>query len=220
MTYLFMQGELMIPYRKHFHKVYDLTERVLPSSTDTRPPTENEYLNYLILNYLRAQGLAQEADFGYLIKGIKPALKQAIQRLLAEKRLVELQLNQQTWFSTPENLELLNQPLHQHLKILSPFDNLVIQRERLRKLFKFDYQIECYLPETKRQYGYFSLPILWNGELVARMDCKAERKTQTLRVNTVWLEASLAEKEAFNEHFSTALEDFAEFNNCHQITFK
>lgn len=218
LEYLFMQGDLMIPYRRQFHKVYDLTERVLPSTIDTRPPTEEEYVNYLILHYLKAQGLAQERDFGHLITGIKPAIKQAVRRLLSEGQLIEVQFNQQTWLSTPDNLQQLNQPQHNHFKILSPFDNLVIQRERLRRLFNFDYQIECYLPAAKRHYGYFSLPILWNGEFVARIDCKAERKIQTLTVNKLWLEPSLTDREAFHAQLMTALRDFAQFNHCHQLS--
>ena len=84
------------------------------------------------------------------------------------------------YFALPESLELLRKPLSRSkLKILSPFDNLLIQRKRMKTLFSFDYQIECYVPEGKRQYGYFSLPILWDGKLVARMDCKADRKKLT-----------------------------------------
>jgi uncharacterized protein YcaQ len=68
----------------------------------------------------------------------------------------------------PESLVLLNKPLaRSKLKILSPFDNLLIQRQRMRNLFGFDYQIECYVPAAKRKHGYFSLPILWGGRLVS-----------------------------------------------------
>lgn len=218
LEYLFMQGDLMIPYRKNFHKVYDLTERVLPSTIDTRPPSEQEYVDYLILHYLRAQGLAQETDFGHLIKHIKPVIKQAIKRLLAEGRLIELKLNQQTWLSTPENLQDLNQPATTSLKILSPFDNLVIQRERLRKLFEFDYQIECYVPEAKRKYGYFVLPILWQDELVACLDCKAERKERRLVINQVWTEARLQQPDEFWNALLAALQQFAQFNCCDSVS--
>lgn len=218
LEYLFMQGDLMIPYRKNFHKVYDLTERVLPSTIDTRPPSEQEYVDYLILHYLRAQGLAQETDFGHLIKHIKPVIKQAIKRLLAEGQLIELKLNQQTWLSTPKNLEGLNRPTTTSLKILSPFDNLVIQRERLRKLFEFDYQIECYIPEAKRKYGYFVLPILWQDELVARLDCKAERKERRLVINQVWTEAKLQQPDEFWNALLAALQQFAQFNCCDSVS--
>ncbi len=218
LEYLFMQGDLMIPCRKNFHKVYDLTERVLPANLDTRPPSEQEYLDYLILHYLKAQGLAQATDFGHLIKGIKAKLKPAIKRLLAEGQLIELKINEQTWFSTPEQLKLLNLPSRTQLKILSPFDNLVIQRERLHRLFDFDYQIECYVPEAKRKYGYFVLPILWQGELVARVDCKAERKERCLVINRVWTEAKLEQPDEFWSDLTVELQKFAQFNRCDKIS--
>lgn len=219
LEYLFMQGDLMIPYRKNFHKVYDLTERVLPATIDTRPPSEQEYLDYLILHYLRAQGLAQETDFGHLIKGIKPKLKLALKRLVAEGQVLELSMNEHTWFSLPDKIQLLNQTPNPstQLKILSPFDNLVIQRERLRRLFAFDYQIECYLPEAKRKYGYFVLPILWKGELVARLDCKAERKEGSLILKQIWMETKLKQQDEFWEDLSKELTRFAEFNRCERI---
>lgn len=214
LEYLFMQGDLMIPYRKNFHKVYDLTERVLPAHLNTRPPTETEYIHYLTLNYLTAQGLAQEADFGHLIKGVKPAIKQTIKHLIAEGQLCEVKVQQQTWLATPDKLSQLNQSLQSNLKILSPFDNLVIQRERMRKLFNFDYQLECYVPEAKRKYGYFVLPILWKNELVARMDCKAERKQKLLVIHSLHYEPSFKHMDEFRHDLQQALTDFATFNQC------
>lgn len=104
------------------------------------------------------------------------------------------------------------------LKILSPFDNLVIQRKRLRKLFEFDYQIECYVPEAKRKYGYFVLPILWQDELVARLDCKAERKERRLVINQVWTEAKLQQPDEFWNALLAALQQFAQFNCCDSVS--
>lgn len=218
LEYLFMQGDLMIPYRQNFHKVYDLTERVLPPTVDTHPPSESEYINYLILHYLRAQGLAQATDFGHLIKGVKPQIKNALNHLEDAGQLIKLKIQDQTWLSTYDNLKHLNQPIQNTLKILSPFDNLVIQRERLRKLFNFDYQIECYVPEAKRKYGYFVLPILWKGELVARMDCKAERKEHQLLIKQIWLEDKLSDQDEFWEALNLELKSFAQFNRCESIS--
>lgn len=58
-------------------------------------------------------------------------------------------------------------------------------------LFDFDYQIECYVPQARRQYGYFSLPILWDGMLLARMSCKADRKQSTLHILHLALDPTL-----------------------------
>lgn len=216
---LFMQGELMIPYRKNFHKVYDLTERVLPSTVDTSSPSFAEYANYLIINYLKAHGLAQEEDFGYLLKGIKPKLKSIIKKYLQDGILIKVKLADQTWLTLAENLKLLNQPATQTLKTLSPFDNLLIQRERMRKLFDFDYQIECYIPANKRKYGYFSLPILWKDQLVARIDCKTERHQKTLMIHHLHLEPTLKKLDEFHHDLDIALKNFAIFNQCDHVVF-
>ncbi|WP_372645689.1 DNA glycosylase AlkZ-like family protein, partial [Ancylomarina sp.] len=114
--------------------------------------------------------------------------------------------------------ELLSRSLSRSkLKILSPFDNLLIQRKRIQTLFHFDYQIECYVPEAKRQYGYFSLPILWDGQLLARMDCKADRKTAVLHIKHLVLEANLTKTEAFALALSKELKAFMQFNDCTSI---
>ena len=103
------------------------------------------------------------------------------------------------------------------LKILSPFDDLVIQRKRMQALFGFDYQIECYVPAAKRCFGYFSLPILWDGKLVARMDCKADRKDSVMNILHLALEPSLKKLDAFRIALSKELEGFLQFNGCNQI---
>ncbi|MBT6611528.1 MAG: hypothetical protein HOB38_05445, partial [Deltaproteobacteria bacterium] len=102
-------------------------------------------------------------------------------------------------------------------KILSPFDNLLIQRKRMQALFGFDFLLECYLPEAKRQYGYFSLPVLWDGKLVARMDCKAERKKTLLHIHHLALEPRLAKIDAFALALPKELVLFLQFNNCDNI---
>ena len=177
LEYLFMQGELMAPYRVNFHKVYDLTERVLPDDTDTTLPDPEEYARFLITRYLQANGLGKSAEIAYLLKNTKPLVSATLQEMVSNGELLQISVGGSSYYALPDSLELLSKPLARiKLKILSPFDNLLIQRKRMQMLFGFDYLIECYVPEAKRQYGYFSLPVLWNGKLVARMDCKAERK--------------------------------------------
>jgi hypothetical protein len=91
----------------------------------------------------------------------------------------------------------------------------LIQRKRIKALFNFDYLIECYVPEAKRQYGYFSLPILWDGKLVARMDCKIEKRQSILHINHLALEAIKINREAFCLALHKELDAFLEFHNCH-----
>ena len=117
----------------------------------------------------------------------------------------------------PESYSLLEKPLSKRtLKILSPFDNLLIQRKRMTDLFSFDYQIECYVPLQKRQYGYFVLPLLWGGRFAGRLDCKADRKTGVLNVHNVFIEAWVKDKNTFVAALETELSKFMAFNDCNQ----
>ena len=215
---LFMQGDLMAARRVNFHKVYDLTERVLPENADTTSPTSEEYARYLIMRFLRANGLGQPAEIAYLLKDTKPFVAATMLEMTAAGELRQIHVGDQRYYALPTSLQLLNKPLaRSKLKILSPFDNLIIQRKRLQALFGFDYLIECYVPKQKRRYGYFTLPILWDGRLVARMDCKAERKESLLHIYHLALEPGLAKTDAFLIALRKELESFLQFNRCNRI---
>ncbi|MBI9058041.1 MAG: AlkZ family DNA glycosylase [Labilibaculum sp.] len=215
---LFMQGDVMIGSRLNFHKVYELTERVLPENINDSMPSEKEYFRFMITRYLEANGLGQASEIAYLLKNTKIPVQRMLQEMHASGELTQVKLNELDYYTLANSLELLNKPLARNkLKILSPFDNLVIQRKRLKTLFNFDYQIECYVPEAKRQYGYFSLPILWNGKFVARMDCKAERKNNILHINHIALEDKLTKTEDFAYSLVKELQSFMKFNNCNKV---
>ena len=215
---LFMEGKLMTLRRQGFAKVYDLAERVLPSQTDTRMPSEQEYGCFLVRRYLQANGLGRAAEVAYLRGEIKPVVEACMTRMARRGEIVPLKVKDRIYYALPGSLELLGKPLsRKRLKILSPFDNLLIQRERMRHLFNFDYQIECYTPAAKRKHGYFSLPLLWNGKLVARMDCKAERQTRTLVIRNLVSEPSLCQKESLVNALAEELNYFVAFNQCERV---
>jgi hypothetical protein len=123
-----------------------------------------------------------------------------------------------SYHALPASLDLLNKPLARStLNILSPFDNLVIQRKRMNTLFGFDYRIECYVPEPKRRYGYFSLPILWDGELAARMDCRTQRNESLLHICHLPLEPGVLKTEGLFLALRRELELFLQFNHCSKL---
>ncbi len=200
-----MQGDLMISSRKNFHKVYDLTERVLPDNIDDKCPTQQQHIRYLITSYLRANGIGQASEMSYLLKNTNKLITSELKDMQSNNELVQVSVNGQIYYALPNALSLLSKPIHSQLKILSPFDNLLIQRKRMEHLFDFDYKIECYTPAAKRKYGYFSLPILWDSKLVARMDCKADKKSATLHINHLFFEEGFSFNDDFEAAFSKAL---------------
>lgn len=215
---LFLQGRLMVARRKNFQKVYDLTERVIPQDTDTSMPSPSEQSRHLITRFLQANGLGRAAEMAYLRPGTKRAVSAMLEEMASNNELLRIRVGADTYYALPDSMDLLSKPLSRSkLNILSPFDNLLIQRKRMKTLFNFDYQIECYLPAAKRRYGYFSLPILWDAQLVARMDCKADRKTSVLHINHLTLEPGLTKTDAFANALYKELTSFQQFNSCFSI---
>ena len=82
------------------------------------------------------------------------------------------------------------------LHILSPFDNLVTRRRELERYFGFKYRLEAYLPEAKREYGYFALPVLYGTRFIGRVDTKADRKSKTLIVRKLTFEPDFTDYDA------------------------
>jgi uncharacterized protein YcaQ len=103
--------------------------------------------------------------------------------------------------------------------ILSPFDVLNVFRHRLREFFNFDYQIECFVPEPKRKYGYFSLPVLSGDTFIARMDSKADRKQRVLTIHNLHFEPVKLSKTEIGK-LTDAIKTFARFNQCTGIVIK
>lgn len=219
---LFIEGELMVVKRQGFQKVYDLTERVVPTGIDTSVPSANEFERHLIKRYIQANGFANAQQISYLRKGLKSHINQTCQQMLENNELQQVMLGKQTYYALPNATDLLKKSVSRNqVNILSPFDNLVIQRKRLSDVFGFDYQIECYVPAAKRQYGYFSLPLLWGAEFVGRMDTKIDRKTDILHIQNLHLETIKVEE--FIEVLKPALKAFMQFNGgkvttLHRVT--
>jgi uncharacterized protein YcaQ len=111
-------------------------------------------------------------------------------------------------------------PMPPHVLLLSPFDNLIIQRKRMEWLFGFEYALECYTPAAKRQYGYFSLPILWSDQLVGRLDPKADRKHKRLIIRGLFFEPEFEQFDPILPALVECLSRFAQFNGCEEIVLE
>lgn len=217
---LYMQGDLMVSCRDGFQKSYDLTERVLPTGTDTRTPSSEAFAAHLIEQHLRSCGVLNLKCATHLRRdqNLKKAVKAQLEAMLADGELEQLPLSEGQTFLIPAGL--LEQPLprrQRRMQILSPFDNSVIQRERLQAVFGFQYQIECYVPAAKRQFGYFCLPLLYGDNFIGRIDCKAHRKDGRFEVKALHFCAELTETETVLADLSVALRDFARFHACSSI---
>jgi uncharacterized protein len=215
---LWSAGELMIERRVNFHRRYDLRERVLPDWDDSQLPPEEERRRRLAEIALRAMGIAttrQLADyFRQPVAGLRETLDQLVDTGLAERVIVE------GWdapaYAWRESLAMLDAPAPSHTTLLTPFDSLVWHRERTRALWGFDYVLECYVPAPRRRYGYFVLSILRRGELIGRLDAKAERKDGVFRIKALFLEPGVT-PDAVSHDIAAALIACARWHNTPEV---
>ncbi|MEY4909297.1 MAG: hypothetical protein RL260_3015, partial [Pseudomonadota bacterium] len=168
---LFLQGDLMVCERQGMEKVYDLAERVLPGGLDLREPTVDESARYLLDTAVRAHGVVTWAQLLHLRTGqaIRDAMRRALDERLADRSLVPLEgATLPDAYVDAAALDRTAPTASREVRLLSPFDNVVIHRERLSGLFGLDYRLECYTAAPKRVYGYFCLPILFGDRFVGR----------------------------------------------------
>ncbi len=217
---LYMQGDLMISKRVGMEKIYDLRERVLPSGLDTTEPTLLEFAEYLVDASLKAHGFTTIKQIAHLRKGalLKKLITEVLNRKIEEKEIVELEIEGMPLIYLQANLmELSFSAPPKKVRILSPFDNAIIHRDRLEYLFDFDYRIECYTPADKRQFGYFCLPILYGDSFVGRVDCKAHRDRQTLELIQLHIEPSAKLSATLLDTLIREIKEFVRFNNCNTV---
>jgi uncharacterized protein YcaQ len=219
---LFLDGRLMTTRTRDFQKVYDLPMNLIPDDIDRAMPTPEEFARQVIRRVLRSLGIAYAKEMAWRARFVKGHLiKQELEKLVAagEVRMVSIAgLKTAPLYMLPgyssKKIQLSNDAF-----ILSPFDNLNVFRHRLRDFFDFDYQIECFVPEPKRKYGYFSLPVLIGDRFVARMDSKADRKEKTLIIRNLHFEPVKLTKPEIAK-LTGAIQTFAKFNQCRDIILK
>ena len=218
---LYLQGDLMVSDRAGFQKSYDLTERVLPSNLDSTLPTMEEFAAHLLDQQLRCHGLVSLKGLTYLRRNaqLRKTVKGLVNERLSQGTLEQVQLSSgEVYILQAGAFEQSLPRLNNRLLIVSPFDNSVIQRERLKALFQYDYQIECYVPAAKRQYGYFCLPLLYRGEFIGRMDCKAHRKESHLEIKLLHFEPHNFDEELLVASFVEAITQFSHFQKCDTVS--
>lgn len=179
--YLFGVGALTTGTRRHFRRLYDLPERVLPPHVLAAAPSEAEAARALLLRAASALGVATEPDLrDYYRLGPQPS-RQAVAELVEAGELEPVAVR--GWRAPAYRVPGARVPRRiTGRALLCPFDPLVWERERTQRIFGFRYRIEIYVPEPKREYGYYVFPFLLDGELVARVDLKADRGAGVLRV--------------------------------------
>ncbi len=182
LEWLFWSGKVTTATRRAFERVYDLSERVIPTEVLALPtPSDHDAHLELTRRAVKALGVASRRDirdyFRTAIADTEPCIEQLVEA--GELRAVRVEGLKDTHYMASDT-----RPAKQrdYRALLAPFDPLVWQRRRTHDLFGFHYRLEIYTPVAKRKYGYYVLPFLLGDRLVARVDLKTDRKNDRLRV--------------------------------------
>ncbi|MEE4194677.1 MAG: crosslink repair DNA glycosylase YcaQ family protein [Anaerolineae bacterium] len=195
MQRLWWRMELMVTHRKKFRRYYDLRERVLPDWDDGHAFDADTAHFRLIEQSVKALGVATPKWAREFIS-LRNHYDETSFAEDAQKGLwIPLQVEDWDFplYLHPDNLPVLEQAqkgelLPNHTTLLCPFDPLLNDRYRLEAAWNFFYRLESYVPKKKREYGYFVLPILHNGQFIGRMDTKAWRKEKEYEIITLFIE--------------------------------
>lgn len=202
LTHLWSSGEVAVRERRGFQRTYDLTERVIPAALRDSPLPEPEALDRLVLLALEGHGWATGGTLArtWRLRNRASDLRASIERLRASGAIVPCTLVERgdrrtAGWVRPTDLELVERlrrvrPRPDAGVLLSPFDPVLWERDRVSTLFGFDQVLEIFKPEAQRVYGYYCLPVLAGEALVARVDLKADRRAGLLRVLSCRFEGS------------------------------
>ncbi len=225
----FALGELMVARRENFQRVYDLSERVIGA---VRPdwcalPEPDAVQRWQVLAAASALGVSRArwlADYFRMRGRLDDA---GLDDLVAAGDLIPVTVD---GWSAPayvhrDHSQALLAAAAGRLRatrtcVLSPFDPVVWDRERASSLFDFDYTLECYLPEPKRRWGYFVLPILRRGRLVGRLDAKAYRSDGVFEVKRLYLETEATPDESLIVDLAQALHECAQWHDCPRVVVR
>jgi len=233
LEHLFTVGRLMVAYRKGFQKYYDLRERVLPSGQDSEPMTDEKVANFVVQTTLGSLGLASYEDIKVYLgrmparilwKSSRTAIEGYLDNLRQGGVVEEVSVTGlgNRYFVLGKNHDVLvnsvDNPLNNEAAlILSPFDNIMRERHRPRKMWGFEYKLEAYTQAAKRVYGYYVLPILDGHELIGRMDAKKHRDEGLLEVKVLHFQKGRASDSSLVERVAMGIMNFMQFQGCSRV---
>ncbi len=224
LEYMWRTGELAITRREGFQKVYDLTERVIPQEDFRAEVDRSAFIGWACRQALSRLGFATRGEIAAFWALVAP---QEVDEWIGHNRaeLVPVRVEAtdggkpRSAFALPGAAEAaLDAPVPpDRVRIVSPFDPLMRDRARMERLFGFSYRIEIFVPEAKRQYGYYVYPVLRGDRVAGRIDVKAERERDALVVRAFWPEKGVKPSRALLGKLEAELERLRRFAGVRRV---
>ena len=229
---LYTDGTLVIHHKNGSRKFYDLAERHLKKSlltADCPCADDEELLCWRILRRIGAVGLLWDKNSPALL-GIE---------LKADQRKSVFSVLEERGATQPARVEGIKTGFYYctedearmqavlagtidkkaRMEFLAPLDPLLWDKMLIAALWNFHYSWEIYTPASKRQYGYYTLPVLWGNDFIGRIEVASDQKNRTLRVKNIWLEPGVQQTKKLQLSLNRAIRRFASFNDCSAVEF-
>ncbi|MEZ5989695.1 MAG: crosslink repair DNA glycosylase YcaQ family protein [Planctomycetota bacterium] len=225
LEHLWMRGEVGIARREEFHKVYAPMDTLHPELLAEAPPDE-AYVDWSCAAALERLGTATTGELCRYFRNVSPAEAKAwAERAVADGRAVELPVRDEGEDAKVRRLlavpdwrrrlararRRLARPCNRGLRLLSPFDPVVRDRDRLLRLFGFDYRFEAFVPAPRRRWGYYVLPLLRGDRFVGRLDAKLHRDRRALERRGLWWEKGHGGAKAPRKELTALLARYRDF---------
>jgi uncharacterized protein YcaQ len=226
LEFLFFRGDVLVAGRAGNEKLWDLAQRVLSPEAQDEDLDEGEVVRRAAQFSLRALGVATRTEITrHFTRSRYPGLAGVLAQLKDEGRVVPVEVE-----SLPgerlvhaDDLPLLNRieagDWDGRTTLLSPFDNLICDRDRTESLFGFRFRLEIYVPRAKREFGFFVMPVLDGDRLVGRVDPAFERRSRTLTINALRWEPGTRRTKALERRVRRAIEELGRFLSASEIVF-
>ncbi|NIM01487.1 MAG: winged helix-turn-helix domain-containing protein [Acidobacteria bacterium] len=223
--YLWRIGEMAVAGRAGQEKTYDLASRVIPEDCYRVTVSERDYVDWACRESLRRLGAGTPAQIAHFLDAVSTEQAQAWCEKNHGKALtcVRVELADRSSSRPVYAFEDWTRRIDDvpsapgKLRLLSPFDPLIHDRNRTRKIFGFDYAVEIFVPAEKRKYGYYVLPILEGERFVGRVDLKLDRKKRRLDVLGLWWEPRVRVTAQRRKRLQRQLERQARFGGVDRV---
>ena len=228
LEFLWRTGELAVCRREAFQKVYDLSERVIPECHREPDIGREAFIDWACRSAMDRLGFATSGEIAAFFDLISAAEARAWCAAENGRSLVEVDVETAAgekprrafaWPDTIGTLAGVPEPPGR-LRVLSPFDPLIRDRNRTERLFGFQYRIEVFVPADKRRYGYYVFPLLEGDRLIGRIDMICRRKTGDLDVTGLWLEPKVKLSKGRRAALEAELERLRRFTGMERVRFE
>ncbi|MCH8822074.1 MAG: YcaQ family DNA glycosylase [Planctomycetes bacterium] len=229
LEFLWHTGKLLVNKRKYFHKEYDLPHRVLPDAVICKPkPNAREHLDWACREAIVRMVIATPTEIAAFFNAVKPDIvKTWCQSALKRGEIIEVEVEAADGtkpiksFAPPDWKKRLTKakPIPDGIRLLNPFDPVLRDRKRAKRLFNFDYRFEAFVPAAKRIYGYYVLTILEGDKLIGRIDPKLHRDRGELEIKGLWWEPKIKATKARQAELTNAVQSLATFVGAKNIAW-